>query len=240
VQLGSKADNSVFDVDKISGFGTVNVYNESADDVIVENQVESTGYVTSGISGVGTLNVYPGAVLVSENGTISVKDAYIYGGTLNAKDITVSKTATLEGASLSAGSKAAKDGKLKLKDIVVTGVYNDDSDYNYLSAEQDAKGKSQITISGVVNASADYVNITGEAAIEVGLYYNNYSSLAKLCEDMSFINAAKADACWFVPAYTTYDEAADEWIPGMGYEVPGYGLYNTKKEIVYGALVSED
>ena len=234
VALGSEANNTLFAVDKISGFGTVNVYNETFDDAIVANQVESVGIVTKGVSGVGMLNVYPGATLVSDGGSVSVKNANVCGGTVMAKDITVSQIATLENAILMAGSQAAKDGKLKLKDIIVKDTYN------YLSAEQDKNGKTQINISGTVSAGEYYMGISGESAIVVDLYYNNYSSHAKLSEGMTLINAAKADACWFVPAYTTYDEVADEWIPGMGYEVPGYGLYNTKKEIVYGTLAAED
>ena len=240
VALGSENNNSLFAVEKISGFGTVNVYNETWDDAIVENQVESVGTIAKGVSSVGTLNVYPGAILTSDSGTVSVKNANICGGTVIAKDITISQTATLESASLIAGSQAASDGKLKLKDIVVAGVYNEDGMYNYLSAEQDKNGKSQITVSGKVSASLDYVGIAGEPAIVVDLYYNNYSSHAKLSVGMVLINAAKADADWFIPAYTTYDAEAEKWLDGMGYNVAGYGLYNTKKEIVYGALAVEE
>ncbi len=238
VVLGSEAENSIFAVDKISGFGTVNVYNETEDDAIASEQVESVGVVTKGMSGIGTLNVYPGAIVVSDSGTITVKNANICGGAVIAKDITVSQTAKLESAILMAGSEAANDGKLKLKDIVVTGIYNEEYPCNYISAEQDKNGKSQIAISGTVKAADDYVGLAGEPVIVVDLYYNNYSTHAKLCEGMVLINATKADAEWFAPAYTTYDEE-EGVIAGMGYEEDGYGLYNTKKEIVYGALAAE-
>ncbi|MBQ8279919.1 MAG: transglutaminase domain-containing protein [Roseburia sp.] len=223
--LGTVEDNNQLAAEKVSGFGTVHIYN--AEDTAVEgSQVQSVLLVDNSMSGIGTLNIYPGAIV--SGGTVSVKNVRICGGYIFAKDITVSQTAYLDNAVMEAGSSALNDGKLKLKDIVVEEANN------YLSAKLDKKGKTQLSISGTVTATADY---TGDGeAITVGLYKNDYSGYVQLYNGMGFINAAKAEAFWFVPDYTVYDAVNDEEIAGMGYAQTGYGLYKSGKEIRYGAF----
>lgn len=213
---------------KISGFGTVDLYNVDMSEVVTENISQSIYPVYNGISGVMTLNVHPGVTLESDNGVLNVKNLNAVGATVAAKNITVSLVTTLESAKLVAGSTAANDGKMSLKTVVVEDMEN------YLSAEQDKNGKTQVTITDTV--SATYTGYVGESAIAVDLYYNNYVSHAKVYDGMVLLNAQKAAASWFEPYYTVYDIDEDIYIAGMGYETEGYGMYKSGKGICYGDL----
>ncbi len=215
---------------KISGFGTVDLYNEDRAEVVLPGSdiSQSTYPVYNGISGIANLNVHPGVTLECENGALSVTNINVAGATVAAKNITVTAKATLESAKLVAGSTAANDGKMSLKTIVV------EDRENYLSAEQDKSGNTQMTITDTVTAT--YAGYVGESAIAVDLYYNNYASHAKVHEGMVLLNAQKAAASWFEPFYTVVDFDEDIYIAGMGYETPGYGTYKSAKTIRYGYL----
>ena len=213
---------------KITGFGTVDLYNVDMAEVVMDNISQSTYPVYNGISGVTTLNVHPGVTLESNNGVLTVKNLNVAGATVAAKNITVSLVTTLESAKLVAGSTAANDGKMSLKTIVV------EDRENYLSAEQDKSGNTQVTITDTVTAA--YNGYVGESAIAVDLYYNNYASHAKVHEGMVLLNAQKAAASWFEPFYTVVDFDEDIYIAGMGYETEGYGTYKSGKTIRYGYL----
>ncbi len=227
---GNDEDDTELNITKITGFATVEMYNEEQDEVLNENQVQSNISIPSGMTGIGTLKVYPGVVFVSNNGVVTAKNVDIYGATIAAKDITVSQTATLESANLRTGTKANNDGKLKLKDIVV------EDNNNTFEAKQDKNGKSQITVSGTVKAGQNYSALAEEAAIRIALYYNNYSRYAQLYNGMVLLTAAKAESTWFGPFYTTYDSDEDCTVQGMGYKANGYGVYKQKKDILYGAV----
>lgn len=231
VCIGTEEKNTVFAADKITGFGTVNIYNLEQDDVVVENQVVASGLVEKGMSSIGTLNLYPGTIVSCEKGNVVAKYANIRGGILSAKNITVSQKALLESASLKAGRGDKADGKLNLANIVV------EDRNNYLEAKLDKKGKTQMNISGTVSTSKYYTGAENEPAIIVALRTNDGSAYATLSENMIVMNAAKAAAFWFVPFYSYYDENTDTTINGMGILVDGCGLYNAGKVIKYGSIV---
>lgn len=229
VCLGTEEKNNVFAADKITGFGTVNIYNLEQDDVVVDNQIVATGLVEKGMSSIGTLNLYPGTIVSCEKGNVTAKNANICGGILYAKNITISQKAVLESASLKAGSKDKADGKLSLANIIV-----EDTD-NYLEAKLDKKGKTQMSISGTVSASKYYNGAGNEPAITVALRTNDGSTYATLSENMIVMNAAKASDFWFVPFYSYYDAKTDTMVNGMGILVDGFGLYKSGKVIKYGS-----
>ena len=229
VCLGTEEKNNVFAADKITGFGTVNIYNLEQDDAVVDNQVVASGLVEKGMSNIGTLNMYPGAIVSCEKGNVTVKNANICGGILSAKNITISQKVVLESATLKAGSKDKADGKLSLANIIV-----EDTD-NYLEAKLDKKGKTQMSISGTVSASKYYNGAGNEPAITVALRTNDDSDYAMLLKDMIVLNAAKAAAFWFVPFYTYYDAKTDTMVNGMGILADGFGLYKSGKVIKYGS-----
>lgn len=227
---GTESNTQASPARKISGFGTVDLYNEDRVEVVLPGSdiSQSTYPVYNGISGIANLNVHPGVTLECENGALSVTNINVAGATVAAKDITVTAKTTLESAKLVAGSVAANDGKMSLKTIVV------EDRENYLSAEQDKSGNTQVTITDTVTAA--YTGYVGESAIAVDLYYNNYASHAKVHEGMVLLNAQKAAASWFEPFYTVVDFDEDIYIAGMGYETPGYGTYKSGKTIRYGYL----
>lgn len=228
VLLGSESKNNIFVAEKISNFGTVNIYNEVQSDMILENQIENSGLVTKGMSGIGNLNLYPGTMISCDAGSVSVKNAMIRGSILCAKDITVSQTVMLESAILEAGSETIGDGKLSLGNVVVEDTKN------YLEAKVSNKGKSLLSISGTVTASPYYNGAEAESAITVALLLADGSAYVQLSEGMDVINAAKADVFWFVPKYT-YDEA-EQPVEGMGAYKTGYGFYKAAKTIKYGTI----
>lgn len=227
VMLGSEKNNNIFAIDKISNFVTVNICKEEANND-PENQIVNSGLVRKGISSVGTLHMYPGTMISCDAGSISAKNAVIRGSILCAKDITISNTATLESATLEAGSDAVGDGKLILGSVIVEDTKN------YLEAKLSNKGKSQLSISGTVTASPNYMGIEGESAIKVALLDAEGSAYVLLSEGMDVINSAKADAFWFVPKYTHYKN--EQLVEGMGEYRPGYGLYKASKTIKYGSI----
>ena len=195
----------------------------------LENQIANSGLVRKGMSGIGTLNMYPGTMISCDAGSVSAKNAVIRRSILCAKDITVSNTLTLERATLEAGSDVKGDGKLSLGNVVVEDIGN------YLEAKLSSKGKSQFNISGTVTATSDDIGAEGESAIKVALLDAEGSAYILLTEGMDVINAPKADAFWFVPRYTYYEE--EQLVEGMGVYREGYGLYKTAKTIKYGSII---
>lgn len=230
VCFGTEEKNNVFAADKITGFGTVNIYNLEQDDAVVDNQVVAMGLIEKGMSSIGTLNLYPGVTVSCEKGNVSAKNANIKGAVLAAKNLTISQKTVLESASLKAGSKDKADGKLSLANVIV------EDRNNYLEAKPDKKGKTQMNISGTVSASKYYSGAEHEPAITVALRTNDDSTYATLAENMIVINAAKAEPFWFVPFYTYYDAKTDTTVNGMGILVDGFGLYKSGKTIKYGSL----
>ena len=105
---------------------------------------------------------------------------------------------------------------------------------NYLEAKLSNKGKSQLSISGTVTASPNYMGTEGESAIKVALLDAEGSAYVLLSEGMDVINSTKVDAFWFVPKYTHYEN--EQLVEGMGEYRPGYGLYKASKTIKYGSI----
>ena len=228
VLLGSEKNNNIFWVDKISNFATVNICTEEEANNVPENQIVNSGLVMKGMSGIGTLNMYPGTMISCDAGSVSGKNAVIRRSILCAKDITISNTVTLESATLEAGSDATGDGKLSLGSLILEDTEN------YLEAKVSSKGKSQLSISGTVTASPDYTGTEGESAIKVALLDAEGGAYVLLTEGMDVINAKKADAFWFVPKYTHYEN--EQLVEGMGEYRDGYGLYKAAKTIKYGSV----
>ncbi len=222
--LGSEERNNVFVVDMVSKFGTVNIYNEVQSDIVLENQVVNSGLITKGMSGISTLNLYPGTVVSCDAGSVSAKNGTIRGSVLYAKDITISQEVLLESARLEAGSETVGDGKLSLGNVLVEDTNN------YLEAKLSKTGKTQLSISGTVAAAPYYTGAEGASAIEVALLAKDGSVFVTLVEGLDVINAAKAEAFWFVPRYTSYESE------GMGWYDAAYCLYNTAKTIKYGSV----
>ena len=88
------------------------------------------------------------------SGDVNVKNLCVKNSTIEAKNLTVSAGATLDEAKLQAGTSAANDGKMTLKDVVLA------DNGNTLQAEQNKSGATQLVISGAVTASE---NATADA-----------------------------------------------------------------------------
>lgn len=229
---------------KISGIGTVTFWNNDwADYMPSDAEIMQTHYsISKGISGVGMLVLNPGVELSVDAGDVSVKNASLYGSSLYGKNVTVTATTTMESGTILSGTEMIGDGKVKLKDVMIADANN------YICALQDKNGKTQLEITGTVNATADMRNQLSEDgtvhdSITVEIRYNDDSSPAQLYHGMPLIKAAKADASWFVPLYTTTGEEKTDGgevveviYPGMGYQTEGYGVYRAGKEICYGRI----
>lgn len=181
------------------------------------------------------------------SGDISVKNLKAANCSVEAKNITVSALTTLDEASLQAGTSAANDGKLTLKDMKLA------DGGNMLTAEQNKNGASQIAINGTVTATEDaQSDALDHGAVKLKLYYNNYQKKlfwwvvdesapqkpAQLYNGMILCTAPKAEAGVFVPAYTVVSnpETGIQGYEGMGLEHEGYGLYKSGKNLCYGSV----
>ena len=177
------------------------------------------------------------------SGDISVKSLTVTNSTVEAKNITVSTLATLDEASLQAGTSAANDGKLTIKDIKLA------DNKNALTAEQNKSGTSQVTINGAVTETEDaQADALADGTITLKLYYNNYQKKflwwvfgdiisqkpAQLYDGMILCVAPKAASDLFVPAYTVKADDGTITVEGMGMFHSGYGTYKSGKNICYG------
>ncbi|MCD8098177.1 MAG: DUF5722 domain-containing protein [Lachnospiraceae bacterium] len=243
---------------KLTNFGTVSFYNELSS----LNALEISG----SFSGVTNLNLYGGVELDVSGGALTatnltmLKGEYVSGGSLSAKNITCTGTVTLESATISAGTDTAGDGIVKLGTVVCRDYDNE------IFAKQNSSGVSQLTITGQVSYGEeeaddstdteetesssedddtdDSTETAGEAAIKVGLYYNNSASqFAQLYDGMTLLTASKAYASWFEPYYTSYTTTSSEdgeetstttvENAGMGASTSGYGLVKSGSLIKY-------
>ncbi len=170
-------------------------------------------------------------------GDVSVKNLIVNNSTVEAKNLTVSAVATLDEAALAAGTSAANDGKMTLKDIVLV------DNGNALQAEQNKSGATQLTINGTVTADKDATeDALATGTLEVTLAYNNYQkgsiyqTQAQLYDGMILCTAQKAASGLFVPRYTQKDQNGGVIKHGMGFEDNAYGIYKSGKNICYGKI----
>ncbi|MCC8139440.1 MAG: DUF5722 domain-containing protein [Lachnospiraceae bacterium] len=239
---------------KLTNYGTVSFYNELGSlDALV---------ISGSLTGVTNLNLYDSVELTVPDGALTatnltmqmVDDTELSGSTLSAKNITCTGTVTLESATISAGTDATGDGIVKLGTIVCL-------DYdNQIFAKQNSSGVSQLTITGQVSYgeeetadstdteetdSSTDTDSSADAAIQVGLYYNNSATqFAQLYDGMTLLTASKAYASWFEPYYTTSytttssedgEETSTTTVEnaGMGASTSGYGLIKSGSLIKY-------
>lgn len=172
-------------------------------------------------------------------GDVSVKNLTVNNSTLESKNLTVSAVATLDEAAFVAGTSAANDGKMTLKDIVLV------DNGNALQAEQNKSGATQLVINGTVMAAENATEDTLETGtLEVTLSYNNYQkgsnyqTPAQLYDGMILCTAQKAASSLFVPGYTQKDQSGYIIKNGMGFEADAYGIYKSGKNICYGKTES--
>ena len=166
---------------------------------------------------------------------VSVKNLIVNNSTVEAKNLTVSTLTTLDEAALIAGTSAANDGKVTLKDIVLV------DNGNALQAEQNKSGATQLTINGTVTAAENAMEDALETGtLEVTLVYNNYQKgsnyqvPAQLYDGMILCTAQKAASSLFVPGYTQKDQSGNTIKNGMGFETDTHGIYKSGKNICYG------
>lgn len=186
------------------------------------------------------------SLIVNENftldctGELSTKNLVVTDSTVQAKNITVSTLATLDGAVLQAGTAMANDGKMTLKDIKLAGSGNT------LTAKQDKNGATQITINGTITAAdhlteAEKQEALSDGTLTIALYYNNFQKQAQLYNGMILCNAPKAASSLFTPAYTVTEISVGGITvtkAGMGRKNAGYGMYKSGKGICYGAVAA--
>lgn len=193
------------------------------------------------ISGVGNVILSNSEVLV--DGDLSVRNISLTGSFAKAKNITVSNRTTLAGCILEAGSTAAGDGKLTLKDLVLL------DNGNCLKAKQDKSGKTQLNINGVLLNAEDVYGDTvtsdtdsqEHGTIAVGLYYNNRSKMVQLYDGMVLLNAKNLSEKFFIPVYTNMDNGIEGMGPNL--ETPTadgeyYALYKSGTSICYGKMAA--
>ncbi len=174
-------------------------------------------------------------------GDVSVKNIEVTNSTVEAKNMTVSTLATLDEAALHAGTSAANDGKMTLKDIAL------EDNGNALRAEQNKSGATQLTINGTVTETADATeDALAEGTLEIALYYNNYEKgnnyqkPVQLYDGMILCAAQKAASSLFVPAYTEIAQNGDLIKNGMGRETNTHGIYKSGKNICYGRMKDDE
>lgn len=216
---------------KLTNYGTVEFYNENCN---TENLV-----ISGSLSGVTNLILHENVNLSVPSGALTATNLTLTESSLSAKNITSTGTATLESARISAGTTTVGDGIVKLGTIVCQD-YN-----NEIYAKQSSSGSSQLTITGYVSCEGAETESETDAAITVGLYYNNSASrYAQLYDGMTLLTASKASASWFEPCYTVYttttetDEDGEETTTttetaGMGSKTDGYGLVKSGSAIKY-------
>jgi hypothetical protein len=193
--------------DQISGFGTITI--------------DDDAQIPKSLSGTTKLVLKEGAELVSTSGSIAFKDLILGAGAkIEAKSITGSGTAYLNGGCLSVSSST---GKCTLTNVVLG------AEGNRLESRQDKNGGSPLEITGTVK-KAD--GLTGTYTLAIGLYYNNGTQYAQLHNGMTLLTAAKAEASWFIPLYTVVREEGTS--AGMGQQHEGYGTWKSGKLIKYG------
>lgn len=237
--------------------------------------VNKTYYnIKNGISGVGTLKIEEGVYVDCDKKEVSVKDlvigkalpaetdkgeAAVYPddyrfpnnpnqSSLEAKNITVTGTATMASARLKAGTTVVGDGKITLTNLRFADIHN------HIEGKQDRSGNSLIQIKGTVgvkeisdeNAKELAVSVVPSwSAVTIGLTLNNSTvNYAKLAEGMNFLTAPKAASSWFRPYYgdtlmgpeiTVTQKTAD----GKDYKQALYGLYKSGNYIKYGKLMEK-
>lgn len=177
--------------------------------------------IVNGIKGVKVLTLEPNAKVDTGKSEVNVADliigdvsnTLIKEATLNAKNITVTGTATLTNANLSAGTTTVGDGKITLNNVMFK------NNNNTLSAKQDKNGKSLINIKGTVDATD---NLLGASAATITLYLNNSTQKkAQVVDGMVMLTAPKA-------ATNLFDVDG-----GMQTDVK-YGLYKSGNDMKYG------
>ena len=205
---------------KITGIGTVEFVNSATDN--------SLGYIVSGgFSGINELIVNENISMEAFSGTTVVNNLLLSSQSMvSTRNLTCSKTLTLDGGTIYAGSDAIGDGKISLNNVILKNRGN------MLQGRQDKNGKSLIEIKGAVNADAES-SFAREEAITVAVEYNNGSAFAQLHEGMVMLTAQKVSPYWFAPAYS------DESDSVMGVYNPDFGLLKSGKEIVYGRNTQE-
>lgn len=216
-------------ISQIGGIGTVVLYGARDNDA---NASKVCRYeIKNGIKSVKYLELAKGAkvdTLKSEvnvtNLTMGIADPRVENVShsnsyLNAKNITVSGTTTMESGELRAGTTTVGDGKLTLTNV----IFNDR--HNKLTAKQDKAGKSLINIKGTVESTDQQ---SGWQAATITLYLNNsVQRKAQLVEDMVIMTAPKAPTSLFGPDYShfsdngTPDNPDDDYMDyqGMGEEI---------------------
>ncbi len=216
---------------KLTNYGTVEFYNENY------NAVELG--ISGSLSGITNLILHENVELSVPSGALTATNLTMTGSSLSAKNITSTGTVTLQSAKISAGTSTVGDGVVKLGTIVCLDYDNE------IYAKQSSSGASQLTITGYVSYEGEETDIETDAAIVVGLYYNNSASkFAQLYDGMTLLTASKASASWFAPCYTVYtsttetDEDGEETTTttetaGMGAEAEGYELVKSGSAIKY-------
>lgn len=185
---------------------------------------------------------------------------------LRAKNITVSDTAELRNANLTAGTDNVGDGKITLNNMIFL------NNSNHIEGKVDKKGNSLVNIKGTVAVESEEVN-AGDSVVTISLRESNNADYVKLSEGMTLLTAPKASASFFRPDYDGKMEAnggEDDGNPSndvpikgeerMGWEewlvvehknedgtttydwAPKTGLYNSGNYIKYGTVreISED
>ncbi|MCC8162437.1 MAG: hypothetical protein LIO86_04530, partial [Lachnospiraceae bacterium] len=165
------------------------------------------------------------------NGAFSAKTLSMTAASIEAKNVTVSGTTTLNGGRIAAGTETIGDGQIKLANVLIAGADN------YLEAKQDKNGNSLLSVTGTVALAESVTAADNEwYGITIGLLYNNRSAFAQLCEGMTLLAAAKAESGWFSPAYD-YTYQVDETtisVDRMGVENDSRKLYKSGSQIKYG------
>lgn len=222
--------------------------------------------IENGITSVGTLEIAPGAEINCNKKEVAVTNLIIgesigkngddYSSnpntsTLQAKNITVTGTATMASARLKAGTTIVGDGKVTLNNVVFEDMYN------HIEGKQDRNGNSLIQIKGEVGKkklaeeeeAKDNV-VASWPAVTIGLTLNNSGQrYAKLTGGMNLLTAPKAASSWFRPYYNETAKNGRAMGPeitetqvdakGQEYKQALYGSYKSGNYIKYGKLMEK-
>jgi len=250
----------------IKGIGTVEFYDGKWSSSLEEEVVEYTrALVTEGMTGVQNLILHPYTYVESLKGDISVKNLTAEGGTIRAKNFSVTGVTELDRASLAAGTETVGDGAIKLANIVLDS-------FSSIAGKQDKDGNSLIQITGTISASDGR---EPEEMLQIEVWYNDLSRMAQMYDGMLLLTAPKADMAWVTLAYSwsedrpLYDEHGNimfdesgnmlfeqemdeegnpvfdeegnpvyvqDYYAAMGWPIEGYGMYKLGKAIYYGKL----
>ncbi len=192
------------------------------------------GTVTiQGIDAKATGNVTASSLILADSsietsGSISLKNLTMEDALLKGKQVSVSKTTAMEASHISAtADKKAATGTLKLAKLI--DISRDGQGMNYLSAKLNEKSTTGLSISGEVLALHERNDVGQRFAVLLTKNKDNATPIT-LSQGTKLLQAPKADAGMFRPAYTDIDEQ------GMIQWQLNYGLYKKGSTLCYGEL----